>query len=283
MKLSSASLLALSASSVINGGQAFLQNGGSVAPNLGGTGNKVNLHNAAFTQSGAAGQLANAVNDPRMVGVNGVTTLEGVRTSALLAHGENAENHHGVDESHQTQGRESAGGEPDKIAAESRALIEASKTLSFAVPGDKGDHTELSYAPFSFEDKPMTFYVLGSPIAGASRALIASAQSGKPTAVLFMAPESETRQMFARKRLALQVHAEPVARDSKEWGEQIEKLRGRYGKIVETLSMMPDFSMLALKPFKGRLIKGFGQIYDLAGENLMHSEPVRRGHEGKEA
>lgn len=221
--------------------------------------------------------LGAAVNDPRAVSsnlpVSRTSALQGISTTALSAQSSDAAEH-----SQEANLAQNVSGKSDKIAQEARALIQSSKSLSFGLPSVDGKSTELSYAPFTFEDQPMRFYVLGSPIASASEALIGSAQTGKPTAVLFMAPESETRQMYARTRLALQVHAKPVEKGSAEWQEQIGKLRERYGKIVETLSAMPDFAMVSLEPFEGRFIKGFGQAYDLVGDDLMQSQPAMGDH-----
>lgn len=267
MNVSGASLLALCAASSLTSGQAFTTRGPQKAGILPKVNSAVSQLGGGSSLSPKVNILGAAVNDPRIGGLSQTVALHGLSATALNAHSADA----------------APEASADKIAAECRDFIASCKTLTFGLPSADGDHTELSYAPFSFEDKPMTFYVLGSQIAGASRALLSAAQTDKPATVLFMAPEAETKQMFARKRAAMQVKAELVPKGSEEWQAQIGKLRERYGKIVETLSAMPDFSLVALKPFKGRFIKGFGQAHDLVGSDLMASKPATGGHQSGSA
>jgi len=275
MKVSSASLLALGVSS-LTGSQAWTQPGSALSKIQSASGQ---------VDPGSSVMMRPAVNDPRMGQAVSSISLQRMTSSALFSQRDHdVPGHNPHDFSANDVASAAARAEKnDNIAAECRELIGSCKTLSYGLPSVDGDNTELSYAPFSFEDKPMTFYVLGSQIAGASRALIDAAQTGKPASVMMMSPEADTKQMYARKRLILQVKAEAVPRGSEQWNTQVGKLRARFGRIVDTLSAMPDFSMVALKPFKGRFIKGFGQAHDLVGKDLMHSKPVTGRHQASDS
>lgn len=271
MNLSGASLLALSATALTST-QAWIQPVGS----------------RSRAQFGAgvvpvARQLDSGTNRAMQQAFSGASSMRGAtvnhlpgKTTALTAVND-ADN--GAELGAETGPSE--GLPTDKIARESRELIRDSKTLSFGLPSVMGDHTELSYAPFVFEDKPLQFFVLGSPIAGASRALLAAAQTGKPAAVMFLAPEGDTKQMFARKRVILQVQAKIVPRNSEQWHRQVDQMREKFGNVVNMISAMPDFNMVALSPTSGRLIKGFGQAHDLVGDNLESSRPAIGDHKAE--
>ena len=50
----------------------------------------------------------------------------------------------------------------------------------------------------------------------------------------------------------------------------------RFGKVMEIIEPLPDFLLFRVELRAGRFIRGFGQAYQLAGENLgqlQHVDP----------
>ena len=58
-----------------------------------------------------------------------------------------------------------------------------------------------------------------------------------------------------------------VERDSDLWNSVLPQLKEKHGKILDILSEMQDFILVALKPTVGNYVNGFGSAY-IVDENL---------------
>lgn len=150
------------------------------------------------------------------------------------------------------------------IAPKVGALIERSKSVVLGTVDTEGN-PNASYAPFVRIGN--TFYILVSFMARHTNNL----RNLKKVSVMFIEDETDTKQVYARERLTLDALALQVERDTEEWHAGIEKLRAVHGRILDILTGMDDFIMIALNPVKGAYVNGFGSAY-FVNENLEVTE-----------
>lgn len=140
------------------------------------------------------------------------------------------------------------------VAPKVKELINASKSIILATVDAEGNPNS-SYAPFVQVDQ--TFYILVSFMAKHTKNLA----DGRKTSIMFIEDESATKQIYARERLTLETTASQIERDSLVWNKVVAKLKENHGKVVEVISGMGDFILIALQPVKGSYVNGFGSAY----------------------
>ena len=143
-----------------------------------------------------------------------------------------------------------------KFAADYRALIASLRTLQLATIGAEGE-AEISYAPFlEFEN---AFYVYVSTLASHTGNMLRSKQA----AVMFIQPEAEAVNLFARQRLVFNCRVEEISRENELYSRLLDALRDRFGEVVGILRSLPDFHLLALTPRQGQYVAGFGKAFKI--------------------
>lgn len=136
-----------------------------------------------------------------------------------------------------------------------KRLLESSHSVQLATQGEAGP--EASYAPFIlFEDE---LYIFISQLAGHTQNLIDSSAVG----VMLIEDEAQSRNQFARNRLALHCRADVVEVTAPEYEPIMQRYRHRHGATVDLLRSLPDFMLFRLKPLKGRLVIGFGRAFNV--------------------
>lgn len=144
-----------------------------------------------------------------------------------------------------------------QVGADCQALIDSQQTLLLSSVTADGA-PEISYAPY-VRDGLDCFYIFISDLAAHTRNLRQQGQA----AVLFIRPETEARNPFARERLILECRAHELADDDPGQAEILSRLEQRFGETVALLRSLPDFHLYALTPHAGRYVAGFGKAYDL--------------------
>lgn len=134
-------------------------------------------------------------------------------------------------------------------------LLGSQQTLLLATASINGV-PDMSYAPF-IRDETGCFYILISELAAHTPNLFANPQAS----VMFIRPESESNNLFARERAIFDCTVTEINRDDKSYPVQLKALQGQFGEIVNVLSSLPDFHLFALSPINGRYVAGFGQAY----------------------
>lgn len=130
----------------------------------------------------------------------------------------------------------------------------------------------VSYAPFvQLADG---YYVLISEIARHARNL----QQVPRTSLMMIEDESQSRQLFARKRLTFDARVEKVERDTASWQEAVDALEARHGDIVAGLAKMADFILFRMVPEQGLYVKGFGQAFQVSSDDLVDVVHLQEGH-----
>ncbi|MBW4633900.1 MAG: pyridoxamine 5'-phosphate oxidase family protein [Iphinoe sp. HA4291-MV1] len=120
-----------------------------------------------------------------------------------------------------------------------------------------------SYAPF-VKDESRNIYIYVSGLSTHTQNLYAVPKAS----VLFIDDESQTKQIFARRRLTFDCTATLVERDTELWNQIVDSFEARFGEMIQLLRDLPDFRIFKLTPSKGRFVIGFGAAYEVDPNNL---------------
>ena len=119
-----------------------------------------------------------------------------------------------------------------------------------------------SYAPFiKVEGK---YYVYLSAMAKHTKNL----EKNQNISLFFIEDENSCENIFARKRAILQCNSKKLPRDTEEFDKLIEIFEQTHGQTMKMLKKMTDFSIYEFSPFKGEAVFGFGEAYNIGGENF---------------
>ena len=117
---------------------------------------------------------------------------------------------------------------------------------------------DISYAPL-VRDNAGLFYIYVSDMACHTANLLSNPQAS----ILFIRPESETPNLFARERAVLSCSVKEIIRDDEIYTDRIQALQDKFGEVVSLLHSLSDFHLFALSPESGRYIVGFGRAFTI--------------------
>ncbi|MCG9629760.1 heme utilization protein HutZ [Vibrio sp. Isolate30] len=158
-----------------------------------------------------------------------------------------------------------------RLGPEIKEFRQERRTLQLATVDEEG-RPNVSYAPFVQNQEG--YFVLISDIARHARNLKAN-----PNVSLMMIEDEESsKQLYARKRLTFDATASVVERESELWTQVIGQMKERFGEIIDGLSQLQDFSLFNLKAENGLFVKGFGQAYQVSGDDLVDFVHLQEGH-----
>ncbi|KMQ64329.1 pyridoxamine 5'-phosphate oxidase [Chryseobacterium angstadtii] len=174
----------------------------------------------------------------------------------------------------QNHTQEEANRKARPVAPKVKELIGRTQSVILATTDAEGVPNS-SYAPFVQINN--TLYILVSFMAKHTKNLA----DGRKASVLFIEDESATKQIYARERLTIEAAPSQIERDSETWNAVITQLKDTHGKVVDVISEMQDFILIALQPVKGSYVNGFGSAYfvDQNLEILEHRNDVN--HQSK--
>lgn len=131
-----------------------------------------------------------------------------------------------------------------------------------------------SYAPYIYDQNK--FYVYISDIATHSKNI----KLNPDTSLFFIQDESQTKNLFARRRISLQCSAGLIARDDARFEELLNLFEGKFdATMVQMLKKMLDFNLFEFKVNSGEATFGFGEAYSIGGEDMNELRP-RAGDSG---
>ncbi|MGF1750146.1 MULTISPECIES: heme utilization protein HutZ [Vibrio] len=158
-----------------------------------------------------------------------------------------------------------------RLGPEIKEFRQTRKTIQLATVDGEGC-PNVSYAPFVQNQDG--YFVLISQIARHARNL----QVNPNVSLMMIEDESESKQLFARKRLTFDAVATVVERDTQQWHAVVAQMQTRFGEIIDGLSQLQDFVLFNLKAEQGLFVKGFGQAYQVSGEDLVDFVHLQEGH-----
>ncbi|CAE6949259.1 heme iron utilization protein [Vibrio sp. B1FLJ16] len=158
-----------------------------------------------------------------------------------------------------------------RLGPEIKEFRQERRTLQLATVDAEG-RPNVSYAPFVQNQEG--YFVLISQIARHARNLL-----DNPNVSLMMIEDEDTsKQLFARKRLTFDAVATVVERDSELWLQVVDQMKERFGEIIDGLSKLEDFVLFNLKAEQGLFVKGFGQAFQVSGDDLVDFVHLQEGH-----
>ncbi|MEZ9425149.1 heme utilization protein HutZ [Vibrio lentus] len=158
-----------------------------------------------------------------------------------------------------------------RLGPEIKEFRQERRTLQLATVDEEG-RPNVSYAPFVQNQKG--YFVLISDIARHARNLKANPQ----VSLMMIEDEESSKQLYARKRLTFDAQASVVERETELWTQVIGQMQERFGEIIDGLSQLQDFSLFNLKAENGLFVKGFGQAYQVSGDDLVDFVHLQEGH-----
>ncbi|MDF5452122.1 heme utilization protein HutZ, partial [Vibrio parahaemolyticus] len=163
-----------------------------------------------------------------------------------------------------------------RLGPEIKEFRQERRTLQLATVDAEG-RPNVSYAPYVQNQEG--YFVLISKIARHARNLLEN-----PNVSLMMIEDEESsKQLFARKRLTFDAVANVVERDTEMWQQVVGQMQERFGEIIDGLSQLEDFVLFNLKPESGLFVKGFGQAYQVSGDDLVDFVHLQEGHKKVES
>ena len=150
-------------------------------------------------------------------------------------------------------------------------LITEMRCLQLSTLGEDGN-PHCSYAPY-LHRTPGRFYIFVSRLAAHTRNLLVN----KPVAIMIIADEGSTSQIFARTRVNYLCEAQRIEPNHPDYELLLDDYEQRHGNMVGLLRQLPDFILFQLHPQSGQFVMGFGQAYTLTGDNLSVFEHARSG------
>ncbi|HDU8578412.1 heme utilization protein HutZ [Vibrio antiquarius] len=158
-----------------------------------------------------------------------------------------------------------------RLGPEIKEFRQERRTLQLATVDAEG-RPNVSYGPYVQNQEG--YFVLISKIARHARNLLEN-----PNVSLMMIEDEESsKQLFARKRLTFDAVANVVERDTEMWQQVVGQMKERFGEIIDGLSQLEDFVLFNLKPESGLFVKGFGQAYQVSGDDLVDFVHLQEGH-----
>jgi putative heme iron utilization protein len=138
-----------------------------------------------------------------------------------------------------------------------QTLLSSQQTLLLSTASVDGV-PNISYAPF-VSDNAGSFYIYVSEMACHTVNLLGNPQAS----ILFIRPESESANLFARERAVLSCRVEEIPRDDSIYADRLQALQDKFGDVISVLRSLSDFHLFALHPKNGRYVVGFGRAFTI--------------------
>ena len=130
---------------------------------------------------------------------------------------------------------------------------------------DDNKKPEISYSP-CIVDNEKKVYILVSDLSKRTLSLV----QGFNVSLMFIEPEDQCEDLYARIRLNFDCSTEQIYRQTEKWNKQIPVFLDKFGDIINILKSLRDFKMFCFSPINGTFVKGFGKAYTIEGESLDH-------------
>ena len=150
----------------------------------------------------------------------------------------------------------------EPIVAEAGEFLARFRTLLMATVSEEGV-PDASYAPYVRIDDG-AFYVNLSDLSTHTRNLLSTPRAS----ILFVQPEDDTKQLFARKRLSFDADADVIERDTDVWNRIMDLFETKFGEVMDLIRPLQDFRLFRLQPRSGVYVRGFAQAYPLTSDDL---------------
>lgn len=143
-----------------------------------------------------------------------------------------------------------------QVHEQMQQLISQQNSVHLATATPSGQ-PEASYAPFIATDSGVYLYL--SQLAAHSRNL----QQNPKLSLLFIEPEHEAADYFARRRVTWTCELEAIQRETEQWQKVMNQFEAKHGETVQLIRQLADFTLYFCRPVKANVVLGFAQAYTL--------------------
>ena len=147
------------------------------------------------------------------------------------------------------------------IQNEFHELLASLKTVTLSTRDHK-NQPEASYAPYVEFDS--AYYLF---ISGLAKHTVNLKQNGF-VSLLFIEDEANCRNLFSRRRVILAGKGIIIDRNSSHYSLVMAQFRHRFGRFIDIIEPLQDFSLFQINVLEGRYIRGFAQAFELTGTDL---------------
>lgn len=149
-------------------------------------------------------------------------------------------------------------------------FLKSLKTVQLATL-DRNHLPEASYAPYVRYEN--AYYLFLSDLASHSINL----KLNPATSLLFIEDESNSRNLFARRRVILRGEAITIGRETQTYAAVLPEFKRIFGNLIDVIEPLQDFNLYQIEPTQGRFILGFGQAFELSGKGLNRLKHINPG------
>ena len=161
----------------------------------------------------------------------------------------------------------------DEARVEMDQLVSNMKTVILSTVSSEGTPNS-SYAPSIKNDKGDYFIYISSLSKHTSNLL-----NGSTLSMMIIDDESDSENIFARRRLTMDATPSLVDRGTDQWQEIIDMMEEQLGETIAYLKDLTDFHMFKLEPGSGLFVHGFGKAFKLSGGEFDKIEHINdTGH-----
>lgn len=161
-----------------------------------------------------------------------------------------------------SQMSQSESSNPQSLQQEALSFLEQFRTLLMATVSED-NRADCSYAPF-WRDERGDLYIFVSELAQHTRNLLANPHAS----LLFIGNEADSKNLFARQRLTLEVHATRIPRKDPQWPDILNAMESHLGNTIALLKSLPDFHLIRFTVQQGNYVQGFAKAFALTGPEL---------------
>ncbi len=163
----------------------------------------------------------------------------------------------------------------NRLGPEVQEFRDSRLTLQLATISAQGK-PHVSYAAFAFDQQG--YYIMVSDLAEHGKNL----KANKSVSIMMVEDETEAKSVHARKRLTFDTQATHIDKATSEGQDGVAALVERFGEMAQNLAQLGDFNLYKLTPSEGRYVKGFGQAFQVSGNDLVDILHLDEGHVSKE-
>ena len=142
------------------------------------------------------------------------------------------------------------------------SIINNMKTVILSTNNKNGD-PNASYAPCVTDEKGF-YYIYISRL---SKHAINLLENSK-LSVMIIEDESNSENIFARKRFTMTCNAVEIKRDTDKWVDKINLMEDKFGEAISYLKKLTDFHLFKIEPENGLLVYGFARAFHFYGQKL---------------
>lgn len=156
----------------------------------------------------------------------------------------------------------------EDISKEIQDHMDSLKTVTLATIGTD-NFPCASYSPFASVDGKHYIYI--SKVADHYKNL----EENPKLELLFLADESASKILTARKRVKFKATAKKLPRDVDNFDTILDQIQSKLGNTMKMIRTMGDFNLFEITLLDGRFVKGFGQAYSIEiQDNGFITKPI---------